>query len=104
MIFSIGFKSSVNEVTVFFFISTSTHELFFLLILLVLTFVMIGEPGFFSPLMPKEEDFSRALYTFDIGQNDLTYLRLLQKHVHLLIQKKIQEHLLVVPDRYEKII
>ncbi|XP_043704563.1 GDSL esterase/lipase At3g26430-like [Telopea speciosissima] len=23
-------------------------------------------------LMPKEEDFSRALYTFDIGQNDLT--------------------------------
>ena len=22
--------------------------------------------------MPKEEDFSSALYTFDIGQNDLT--------------------------------
>ena len=22
--------------------------------------------------MPKAEDFSRALYTFDIGQNDLT--------------------------------
>ena len=43
------------------------------LILLVLTFVMIGEGGFFGPLMPKEEDFSRALYTFDIGQNDLTY-------------------------------
>ena len=43
------------------------------LILLVLTFVMIGEGGFFGQLMPKEEDFSRALYTFDIGQNDLTY-------------------------------
>ncbi|CBI16796.3 hypothetical protein VitviT2T_000616 [Vitis vinifera] len=29
--------------------------------------------GVFSQLMPKEESFSRALYTFDIGQNDLTY-------------------------------
>lgn len=28
--------------------------------------------GVFEMLMPKEEDFSRALYTFDIGQNDLT--------------------------------
>ncbi|KAK4753611.1 hypothetical protein SAY87_001715 [Trapa incisa] len=28
--------------------------------------------GVFEKLMPKEEDFSRALYTFDIGQNDLT--------------------------------
>lgn len=26
----------------------------------------------FKRLMPKSEDFSRALYTFDIGQNDLT--------------------------------
>lgn len=28
--------------------------------------------GVFAQLMPKAEDFSRALYTFDIGQNDLT--------------------------------
>ncbi|KAM1170856.1 hypothetical protein ACFX15_020732 [Malus domestica] len=28
--------------------------------------------GVFEQLMPKAEDFSRALYTFDIGQNDLT--------------------------------
>ncbi|MBA0788901.1 hypothetical protein Gotri_025717 [Gossypium trilobum] len=28
--------------------------------------------GVFETLMPKEEDFSSALYTFDIGQNDLT--------------------------------
>ncbi|GAB4829257.1 hypothetical protein Ancab_018923 [Ancistrocladus abbreviatus] len=28
--------------------------------------------GIFEELMPKEEYFSRALYTFDIGQNDLT--------------------------------
>lgn len=34
---------------------------------------MIGAGGVFSQLMPKEESFSRALYTFDIGQNDLTY-------------------------------
>lgn len=26
----------------------------------------------FGQLLPKEEDFSQALYTFDIGQNDLT--------------------------------
>ncbi|KAE8730183.1 Esterase [Hibiscus syriacus] len=28
--------------------------------------------GVFETLMPKEEHFSNALYTFDIGQNDLT--------------------------------
>lgn len=28
--------------------------------------------GIFKQLLPKEESFSRALYTFDIGQNDLT--------------------------------
>ncbi|XP_062165706.1 alpha-L-fucosidase 3-like isoform X2 [Alnus glutinosa] len=28
--------------------------------------------GIFQDLLPKAEDFSRALYTFDIGQNDLT--------------------------------
>ncbi|KAL6351518.1 hypothetical protein AAG906_040872 [Vitis piasezkii] len=28
--------------------------------------------GVFQELLPKEEDFAAALYTFDIGQNDLT--------------------------------
>ncbi|OIW04498.1 hypothetical protein TanjilG_13880 [Lupinus angustifolius] len=28
--------------------------------------------GIFATLMPKEEHFSKALYTYDIGQNDLT--------------------------------
>lgn len=28
--------------------------------------------GVFRSLLPKKGDFSRALYTFDIGQNDLT--------------------------------
>ncbi|XP_065010150.1 GDSL esterase/lipase At3g26430-like isoform X1 [Musa acuminata AAA Group] len=30
--------------------------------------------GVFGHLMPREEDFARALYMFDIGQNDLTAL------------------------------
>lgn len=28
--------------------------------------------GIFKELLPKPEAFSRGLYTFDIGQNDLT--------------------------------
>ncbi|PON99072.1 SGNH hydrolase-type esterase domain containing protein [Trema orientale] len=33
----------------------------------------IREKGeIFEKLLPKEEDFSKALYAFDIGQNDLT--------------------------------
>lgn len=28
--------------------------------------------GIFQQLLPEETDFSRALYIFDIGQNDLT--------------------------------
>ncbi|KAJ9708778.1 hypothetical protein PVL29_000678 [Vitis rotundifolia] len=31
-----------------------------------------NQGGVFEKLLPKEEFFSRALYTFDIGQNDLT--------------------------------
>ncbi|CAJ2674481.1 unnamed protein product [Trifolium pratense] len=32
---------------------------------------IIQQGGIFASLMPKEEYFSKALYTFDIGQNDL---------------------------------
>ncbi|KAK7385190.1 hypothetical protein VNO78_30903 [Psophocarpus tetragonolobus] len=31
-----------------------------------------NQGGLFATLMPKQEYFSKALYTFDIGQNDLT--------------------------------
>lgn len=31
-----------------------------------------GTGDVFEKLLPKEDDFSAALYTFDIGQNDLT--------------------------------
>ncbi|KAI7749249.1 hypothetical protein M8C21_030893, partial [Ambrosia artemisiifolia] len=38
----------------------------------VKTFLTQKDDLVFKKLMPKTEDFSRALYTFDIGQNDLT--------------------------------
>ena len=31
-----------------------------------------GTGGVFEKLLPKEDYFSQALYTFDIGQNDIT--------------------------------
>eukprot|EP00257_Ricinus_communis_P010302 XP_002530043.2 GDSL esterase/lipase At3g26430 [Ricinus communis] len=34
--------------------------------------VVRNRGGIYKKLLPKAEDFSRALYTFDIGQNDLT--------------------------------
>lgn len=34
--------------------------------------ILRNRGGVFKGLLPKAEDFSRALYTFDIGQNDLT--------------------------------
>ncbi|KAG8383245.1 hypothetical protein BUALT_Bualt05G0164300 [Buddleja alternifolia] len=33
---------------------------------------IIRKQGFFQKLLPEEDYFSRGLYTFDIGQNDLT--------------------------------
>ncbi|PPD89804.1 hypothetical protein GOBAR_DD13262 [Gossypium barbadense] len=33
---------------------------------------IISKQGVFHKLLPKEDYFSKALYTFDIGQNDLT--------------------------------
>ncbi|KAL2317802.1 hypothetical protein Fmac_031678 [Flemingia macrophylla] len=36
------------------------------------TQVIRNQGGVFATLMPKQEYFDRALYTFDIGQNDLT--------------------------------
>lgn len=33
------------------------------------SFVLVG--GVFASFMPKSESFAKALYTFDMGQNDL---------------------------------
>jgi hypothetical protein len=43
------------------------HELIFFFYLVFQIF-LVG--GVFATLMPKEDYFSKALYTFDIGQND----------------------------------
>lgn len=37
--------------------------------MLKVLFVLVG--GVFASYMPKSESFAKALYTFDIGQNDL---------------------------------
>ncbi|KAH0669147.1 hypothetical protein KY285_023304 [Solanum tuberosum] len=42
-------------------------------------FVIPITGNIFGQLLPKEEDFSQALYTFDIGQNDLTLLKVYAK-------------------------
>lgn len=46
--------------------------------------------GLFAKLMPKEEHFRNALYTFDIGQNDL--------EAGLLLNKSFEEVKASVPD------
>lgn len=33
----------------------------------------LGTPPPFRRSLPRPEDFSKALYTFDIGQNDIAY-------------------------------
>lgn len=40
--------------------------------ILVTVFAQLLAGGVFKRLLPKARVFSRALYTFDIGQNDLT--------------------------------
>lgn len=46
--------------------------------------------GLYASLMPSKEDFAKALYTFDIGQNDLTQ--------SLFLNKTVEEIITVVPD------
>ncbi|KAL6983782.1 Alpha-L-fucosidase 3 [Sarracenia purpurea var. burkii] len=41
--------------------------------------------GVFKGLLPKAEDFSQALYTFDIGQNDLTAGYFLNMSTHQVL-------------------
>ncbi|KAJ0087065.1 hypothetical protein Patl1_08371 [Pistacia atlantica] len=50
--------------------------------------------GIFANLMPKEEYFSKALYTFDIGQNDLG--------IAFFLNKSVKEVNASVPDIVKK--
>ncbi|XVF36909.1 hypothetical protein REPUB_Repub19eG0099400 [Reevesia pubescens] len=47
--------------------------------------MIIRQGGLYASLMPREEYFAKALYTFDIGQNDLTQSLFLNKTTTELI-------------------
>ncbi|KAJ7945451.1 GDSL esterase/lipase [Quillaja saponaria] len=56
--------------------------------------IVRNKGGIFEQLLPKEEDISRALYTFDIGQNDLTagyFLNMSTDQVKALIPEVLLE-------------
>ncbi|KAJ4960139.1 hypothetical protein NE237_020049 [Protea cynaroides] len=54
-------------------------------------------------LMPKEEDFSRALYTFDIGQNDLTagyFINMSTSQVRAYVPDLLDQFSTIIKDIY----
>lgn len=76
---------NINIYSVIFLISLIKHK--------ILSIFLIISPhtgGVFATLMPKEEYFSKALYTFDIGQNDLT--------AGFFSNKSIEQVIATVPD------
>jgi hypothetical protein len=60
-------KTYINLIFTHIFRWSLIMKTWFTLVLFLFFFV----GGLFASLMPKEEYFSKALYTFDIGQNDL---------------------------------
>ncbi|XP_051122665.1 GDSL esterase/lipase At3g26430-like [Andrographis paniculata] len=59
--------------------------------------------GVFRDLLPKEDAFSRGLYTFDIGQNDLTsgyFLNMTPGEVKAYIPDVISQFIAVIKDLY----
>ncbi|XP_073013477.1 GDSL esterase/lipase At3g26430-like [Typha latifolia] len=56
--------------------------------------------GIFKGLMPKEYYFSKALYTIDIGQNDLTALYFLNKSVEEYLPSALKEFSEVIKSIY----
>ncbi|XP_068652097.1 GDSL esterase/lipase At3g26430-like [Aristolochia californica] len=61
--------------------------------------------GVFKDLMPKGEDFSRALYTFDIGQNDLTHCffnNMTSAEVRANVPDILRQFTSIVKDIYEQ--
>ncbi|XXG57039.1 hypothetical protein AAC387_Pa03g4296 [Persea americana] len=64
-----------------------------------------NQEGVFKELLPKEDYFSRALYTFDIGQNDLTaggYLNLTATQISANLTDILNKFTAVVKDVYEQ--
>ncbi|GLT74596.1 hypothetical protein SLA2020_463840 [Shorea laevis] len=59
--------------------------------------------GVFAELLPKEEYFSSALYTFDIGQNDLVYgykLNFTTEQVKAYVPDVLDQYSKVIKDVY----
>nr|XP_010912877.1 GDSL esterase/lipase At3g26430 [Elaeis guineensis] len=64
--------------------------------------MIYNEGGVYKDVMPKEEYFSQALYTFDIGQNDLTALYFLNKSAEECIPNALKEFSKVVESIYKR--
>ncbi|KAK3005262.1 hypothetical protein RJ639_017028 [Escallonia herrerae] len=61
--------------------------------------------GVFKKLLPSAEDFSRALYTFDIGQNDLTagyFLNMSTDQVRAYVPDVLDQFKVVISDIYDQ--
>lgn len=61
--------------------------------------VLFATGGFYKDLFPNEEYFSRALYTFDIGQNDLT-----MGYFHNKTTKDVKAYIPDVLDKFADVI
>ncbi|XP_021901141.1 alpha-L-fucosidase 3-like [Carica papaya] len=62
-------------------------------------FVRSQSGGVYEKLLPKDEYFSRALYTFDIGQNDLT-----AGYFSNMTTDQVREFIPEVIDQFKKIV
>ncbi|XP_038985399.1 GDSL esterase/lipase At3g26430-like isoform X2 [Phoenix dactylifera] len=58
--------------------------------------------GVYRELMPRKEYFSRALYTFDIGQNDITAFSFLNISANDYIPNALNEFSSVIKSIYEE--
>ncbi|KAJ8640701.1 hypothetical protein MRB53_017395 [Persea americana] len=63
-----------------------------------------NQEGVFKKLLPKEDYFSRALYTFDIGSNDLTaanYINMSRENVSYALTDMLNQYTTAIKDVYE---
>ncbi|KAL6569155.1 hypothetical protein OROHE_003436 [Orobanche hederae] len=66
--------------------------------------IIRSQGGVFKRLLPRAEHFSRALYTFDIGQNDLTagyFLNMTTDQVRAYVPDVLNQFKTVVKDIYD---
>ncbi|KAK6139192.1 hypothetical protein DH2020_027071 [Rehmannia glutinosa] len=66
--------------------------------------IIRNQGGVFKGLLPNAEDFSRALYTFDIGQNDLTagyFLNMTTDQVRAYVPDALDQFKTIVKDIYD---